>query len=140
MVLLDIFRTWDITKAKSPLYYSVLCGFYDLVKHLAIKHPQHVNAICGRYRFPLFAALSEDHIEVAELLLEHGANVDASGNDGKDHTAQGALTPQRNLVNIVKVSTQTRRGCECPRWYSQEFTTSGRIWRRTRGSSDAPQA
>ena len=35
----------------NPLYYSVLCGFYDLVKHLTIKHPHHVNAICGQYMF-----------------------------------------------------------------------------------------
>ncbi|KAH9014848.1 hypothetical protein EDB85DRAFT_1876204, partial [Lactarius pseudohatsudake] len=59
----------------NPLYYSVLCGFYDLVKHLAIKYPHDVNRICGQYRLPLLAALGEGHVEIADLLLEHGANV-----------------------------------------------------------------
>ena len=61
----------------NPLYYSVLCGFYDLVKHLAIKHPQLVNATFGQYRFPLFAAVLKGYIEVAELLLKHGADINA---------------------------------------------------------------
>ena len=85
----------------NPLYYSVLCGFYDLVKHLAIKHPEHVNAICGRYRFPLFAALSEDHVEVAELLLEHGANVDARETTGETILLKVLTQPDHNLVRKV---------------------------------------
>lgn len=39
----------SVTPNPNPLYYSVLCGFYDLVKHLATKYPQHLNAIYGRY-------------------------------------------------------------------------------------------
>ena len=70
------------TSNPNPLYYSVLCGFYDLVKHLAIKHPQLVNAVCGRYRYSLFAALLKGHFEVAELLLEHNADVDARARKG----------------------------------------------------------
>ncbi len=88
---------------QNPLYYSVLCGFYDLVKNLAIKNPHHVNAICGRYRFPLLAALSEDHIEVAELLLEHGANVDVRETTGKTILLKVLSQPQRSLVDIVKL-------------------------------------
>ena len=85
----------------NPLYYAVLCGFYDLVKHLAIKHPQHVNAICGRYTFPLLAALGEDHVDVAELLIEHGANVDVRETTGKTILLKVLSPPQRNLVAIV---------------------------------------
>jgi ankyrin repeat protein len=63
----------------SPLYYSALCGFDDLAQHLAITFPQHVNAIGGRYDYPLVAALSQSHVSVAELLLEYGGNVNACG-------------------------------------------------------------
>jgi hypothetical protein len=85
----------------NPLYYAVLCGFYDLVKHLAIKQPQHVNAIYGEYKFPLFAALVEDHFEIAELLLEHGTNIDARETTGETMLLKVVSRPQRNLVNVV---------------------------------------
>ncbi|KAH9177929.1 hypothetical protein EDB89DRAFT_1812293, partial [Lactarius sanguifluus] len=65
-----------LSETPSPLYYSVLCGFHDLVRHLAIEQPQHVNAIGGSYEFPLFAALCRKHFRVAEILLEHGGEVD----------------------------------------------------------------
>jgi ankyrin repeat protein len=67
------------SKIPTPLYYSSLCGFSDLVEHLSTKHPQHVNAIGGMYKFPLLAALAGNHIRVAETLLKHGANVDIRG-------------------------------------------------------------
>jgi ankyrin repeat protein len=63
----------------NPLYYSSLCGFSDLVEHLSTKHPQHVNAMGGTYKFPLLAALAGNHIRVAEILLMHNANVDIRG-------------------------------------------------------------
>jgi ankyrin repeat protein len=85
----------------NPLYYSARCGFYDLVKHLAVKCPEHVNAICGRYRLPLFAALEQDHVEIVELLLEHGANVDARETTGETMLLKVLSRPQHNLVEIV---------------------------------------
>ena len=60
----------------TPLYYSALCGFCRLARHIAIKHPQDVNAIGGSYGFPIVAALCRNHIPVAELLLEVGGRVD----------------------------------------------------------------
>jgi len=95
---------WEISpKPKpNPLYYSVLCGFYDLVKHLAIKHPQHVNAICGRYKFPLLAALSEDRIEVAELLLEHDAEVNRRDKNLNNNTPL-LLTIERGWFKPVRI-------------------------------------
>jgi ankyrin repeat protein len=85
----------------NPLYYSVLCGFYDLAKHLVVKFPHYVNAFYGRYEFPLFAALSEDHLEVGRLLLEHGANVDAQETTGKTILLKVFSQPHRSLVDIV---------------------------------------
>jgi ankyrin repeat protein len=63
-----------------PLYYASLCGFYDLAKHLVVKHPEHVNAGGGRLVSPLGAALYGKHLQVAELLYEHGADVHVRGN------------------------------------------------------------
>jgi ankyrin repeat protein len=81
-------RTYDIDRQSdgksqpampNPLYYAALCGFHDLVKHLAVKNPQHVNAIGGFYEFPLLAALCRKQLRVAEVLLEHGGTVDVRG-------------------------------------------------------------
>ena len=69
------------SKIPTPLYYSTLCGFPDLVKHLAIKRPQDINAIGGRYEFPLLGALFEKHFQVAEILLKHGADVNCRRED-----------------------------------------------------------
>ena len=73
----------DMSEDQSPLYFSALCGFYGLVEHLTITHPEYINAIDGQYQFPLLAALGEGHVEVAELLLKHGADLDVRDATGK---------------------------------------------------------
>ena len=66
---------------EGPLYCASRYGFYDLAKHLVIKHPEHVNARGGRMMSPLGAALYGEHLNVAELLYEHGADVHVRGRD-----------------------------------------------------------
>ena len=99
----DIYGWWldDLEIFPNPLYCSVLCGFRDLVKHLAIQHPQYVNAECGRYRFPLLAALCENNFEVAELLLEHGADVDVREASGDTMLLMMLRWRQQDL-NVVR--------------------------------------
>ena len=93
------------TSNLNPLYYSVLCGFYDLVQHLIIKHPQDVNAIGGRYMHPLFAALSKGHLEVTELLLEHGADVHArEGGETILHKVLSQSFPALKYKCLVEVA------------------------------------
>jgi len=64
-----------------PLYYASLCGLYDHAKHLVVKHPEHVNAKGGRMVSPLGAALYGGHLQVAELLYEHDADVHVRNSD-----------------------------------------------------------
>ena len=85
-------------KIPTPLYYSSLCGFSDLVELLAHKHPQQVDAIGGRYEFPLRAALFMKHLKTAEILLKHGANVNIRGM-GKRTPLHDAITG----VNTVRL-------------------------------------
>jgi ankyrin repeat protein len=88
-------RIYDIDQPSSgrntakPIYYSALCGFYDLVEHLVKKDPQRINAIGGNHDSPLVAALHGGHISIAELLLQHGANLDVQGTEEQTplHTA-----------------------------------------------------
>ena len=63
----------------SPLYYASLCGFQDLVEHLVIKYPQHVNASSGWLVTPLVAALARGHSQTAKYLYDNGANSNIPG-------------------------------------------------------------
>ncbi|KAH9021650.1 hypothetical protein EDB83DRAFT_90279 [Lactarius deliciosus] len=60
----------------TPLYYAALCGFHELAEHLLIKYPQHVNACGGGRGAALHAASARNHVEVAQVLLGHGGDVD----------------------------------------------------------------
>ena len=70
---------WDTPYMRNPLYYASLCGFHDLVEHLVINHPRLVNAPYGNFGSPLLAALSGNHVRVAEFLLRHGGKVECRG-------------------------------------------------------------
>jgi ankyrin repeat protein len=86
-----------------PLYYASLCGFYDLAKRLVVKYPDDINARSGRMVSPLGAALYREHLQVAELLYEHGGDVCVRGDEEKTllHFASQAGLPDaaRWLLN-----------------------------------------
>ena len=84
----------------NPLYYSVLCGFYDLAEHLTVKHPHYINSVGGEYEFPLLAALAKGHVSVAELLLKHGANVDVREATGMTPLLVALESPHDKLNTV----------------------------------------
>ena len=63
----------------APLYFAAYCGFRGLMERLVVKHPQHVGACCGEYGTSLHSSIHGGHIGAAELLLAHGADVNAPG-------------------------------------------------------------
>jgi len=85
-----------------PLYYAARCGFYDLAEHLVVKNPEHVNAKGGELESPLVAALLGKHYKVAELLLEHGADVDVRGVWGLTPLIAASWT-KVGLVDIARL-------------------------------------
>ena len=88
-----------------PLYYSVLCGFYDLVEHLITKFSQHINDcfIGSKHDHPLAAALHGGHIRVAELLFQHGANVDVRGTEGQTPLHRAIELPHNLAIGAVQL-------------------------------------
>ena len=80
-----------------PLYYAALCGFYDLVKQFIAKNPEHVNARGGQMMTPLLAALNRNHFRVADLLHQHGADVDARD------MSQWTLLHEASFTGLVDV-------------------------------------
>ena len=85
----------------NPLYYSALCGLPGLVRRLAAKHWQYINAIGGSLEFPLFAAICRDHLQVARLLLEHGAN--PTVRDTRGHTALHQVIGRPDGVSLAEL-------------------------------------
>jgi len=55
----------------TPIYFASQFGFYFLVEHLVIRHPEDVNAMGGKYGTPLHASAGEGHVEIVLLLLKH---------------------------------------------------------------------
>jgi Ankyrin repeats (3 copies) len=58
-----------------PLYYSILCGFDEVAEWLVTTCSQDVNARGGFFGTALVAASRGGFLEIARLLLGHGANV-----------------------------------------------------------------
>jgi hypothetical protein len=75
------FAPWSRSRSDAvPLYYAALCGFQDLVEHLILKYPQHVNASGGYFVIPLVAALAGEHFQIAKILHDNGAHPNVRGN------------------------------------------------------------
>jgi len=71
-----------LTPHGTPLHYAGFCGLYRVVKVLAAGHPQdvHSRSFIGQ-ETPLHLASRVGHIDVARLLIKHGANVAAQSKD-----------------------------------------------------------
>jgi ankyrin repeat protein len=62
----------------TPLHYAAFCGIHDIVAFLIVEHSQDVNARgFDEKETPLHVASRQGHADVAQLLLEHGADADA---------------------------------------------------------------
>ena len=94
----------------SALYYSALCGFPGLVRHIAVKYPQHMDAIGGSYGFPIVAALCRNHFPVAELLQELGGRVDVR--DARDETVLHKVIDGHDKGAIGTVKFLLERGAD----------------------------
>ncbi|KAN0141504.1 Ankyrin repeat-containing domain protein [Lactarius tabidus] len=94
----------------SPLYYLVLCGFLDLVRHIAFKHPEFMNTTGGLYGFPLDAALGRNNFQVAEILLKYGCKVDVR--DARKQTALHKTIDRHDKVAIDVVQFLLDNGAD----------------------------
>ncbi|KAH9027734.1 hypothetical protein EDB85DRAFT_2276618 [Lactarius pseudohatsudake] len=60
--------------AAPPLFYAAIFGLRDLVIDLVATRPQDINATHIREGPPLLSAVLYGHLEIAKLLIEHGAH------------------------------------------------------------------
>jgi ankyrin repeat protein len=68
---------------RSALHYAAFCGLPIVVKFLFIEHSQNMHSLDFHdYPSPLHLVARQGHVEVASVLVEHGADVSAKGQDG----------------------------------------------------------
>ena len=109
---------------EAPLYYASLCGFRDLAEHLLIKSPQDVYASGGRHHSPLAAALHHRHFHVAELLRQHGADIELAGYNNRTLLDGGHVDAVQWLLERG-ANVKLRQNGNQPSFLD---TARGRLW------------
>ena len=85
----------------TPLHYAAFCGMHDVVTFLIADLSQDVNARgFNDKETPLHVALRRGHADIAQLLLEHGA--DAKAQDSEKRTPL-LLASEGGLTEVVRV-------------------------------------
>jgi hypothetical protein len=95
---------WFAVRTKSdvtPLYYAALCGFEELIEHLVVKYPQHVNTSSGHYLTPLIATLSRRHFRTAKLLYHNGVLVNVHGRNGETPLISAGFCGDLEMVQVL---------------------------------------
>ncbi|KAN0134304.1 Ankyrin repeat-containing domain protein [Lactarius tabidus] len=96
-IQVNVWRLYAEKHANSPLYYASLCGFRDLAEYL-VKNSQDVNTMGGQHHSPLAAALHNRHTHVAELLYQHGADIELAGYNNRTLLVDGHVDAVRWLL------------------------------------------
>jgi ankyrin repeat protein len=99
----------------TPLHYAALYGLHSIVESLITEHSQGVDSQgFGDRRTPLHEASSRGHIEVAQVLLKHGAIAKAQDGGGWTplHSASdgGHIEIARLLIEHGAVVTAQDKG------------------------------
>ena len=94
-------RASDPEPGASPLYYAALCGFHELVEHLALKYPQYTSALGGHLGTALHSASYAGHLQIVRSLLRHGVGVDIRGISDCAPLRCASLSGHRDVVQFL---------------------------------------
>ena len=109
----------------TPLHYAAFCGLQDIAEILAIQHPQDVNSQrVDDGSSPLHLASQAGHVDIAQMLIDRGAEVSAQTKNGSTalHLASenGHVDLARMLIERgADVSAQKTNGWTALHWVSQ---------------------
>ena len=79
-----------------PLHYAAFCGMHDIAEFLIVERSQDVNARgFDQQETPLQVAVRRGHVEVARVLLKHGADTETRDKD--DRTPLLSATQNRHV-------------------------------------------
>jgi ankyrin repeat protein len=86
----------------TPLHYAISCGMPDVATFLIVEHSQDVNAREIPFgQTPLHTASRHGDVELAQVLLEHGAEIDALDNEGKTSICLASEIGHVELVQFL---------------------------------------
>ena len=109
----------------TPLHYAAFCGLHDIATFLIVEHSQDVNARgFDAEESPLHVSSRQGHVEVARVLLEHGADTEARDNDDFSPLEQAAYEGHIELVQILlehgaDANAQDKERCTPLYWVSE---------------------
>jgi hypothetical protein len=86
----------------APLHYAAFCGIRDLVKFLIVERSQDVNARGFDLKeTPLVVACRMGHLDVARVLLEHGADTETRDSDTFNPLERASREGHVELVRVL---------------------------------------
>ena len=78
-------RSFRPTARATPLHYAAVCNMQDIATFLIVDHSQNVNAWSfDPEETPLHVSSRRGYVEIARVLLKHGADIEAR--DCKDYS------------------------------------------------------
>jgi ankyrin repeat protein len=108
-----------------PLYYAALCGFQDLVEHLVVEYPQHVNATGGVYMTPAVVALARRHFQLARLLHRKGSSIDPRGRALWSPLHSAAYFGDLEMLQVL---VELEADIKCPQYKRQDSVAPCVAW------------
>ncbi|KAH9046075.1 ankyrin repeat-containing domain protein [Lactarius hengduanensis] len=89
--------------AAPPLFYAARFGLRDLVVDLVATRPQDINATHIREGPPLLSAVLSGHMEIAKLLIEHGAHASIGNADCSTRRTPLGEISAKGYLELVKL-------------------------------------
>jgi ankyrin repeat protein len=83
------------------LYYAALCGLRELTDHFITTHQMNIDSRGGDHGTALNAALAKGELDIAQTLLDNGANVNAVDIKGNSSLHRAAEAGHRAVVELL---------------------------------------
>jgi ankyrin repeat protein len=109
----------------TPLHYAAVCGMHDIATFLVIEHTQDVNARgFDSEGTPLHVASREGFVELAWILLKHGADIEARDTDDWSPLERATTNGHVDLTRVLlehgaNVNARDIRRCTPLYWTSE---------------------
>lgn len=101
----DIIRMSNFTGSNSNYNWTLLhaaasSGIYDLVYEI-VQQKTNLNVLDHKHRTPLYLAIKNDHEQIAELLIEYGADVNIREIENGETPIFPAINSSLELIDLL---------------------------------------